>query len=81
MDLGNDFSSQIMSNNVDANFWLVNKLILGIERWTIVGKYPNEFENLNGLEGYLSFRLCVEVLSSNARMYPNVVTTRAVIFR
>lgn len=38
MDFGKIFSSQIISSNIDADFWLISRLVLGIRRWTIMGK-------------------------------------------
>lgn len=38
MDFGKIFSSQIISSNVDADFWLISRFVLGIKRWMMVGK-------------------------------------------
>lgn len=32
MDFGSTFSSQVMSSNIDAIFWLIDKLIIGRRR-------------------------------------------------
>lgn len=79
--MGSTFSNQIASSNVDAEFWLVYRPILGIRRCVVVGKYPNEFENLNRFEECLNFRFCAVRFSSSARMKPKIVTVRAVILR
>lgn len=40
------FSSQIRSSRRNAVFWLMVRLRKGVERWVIIGKNPNMFENL-----------------------------------
>lgn len=81
MDFGNTFSSQMRSNSVDADFWLIVRLASGRERWMIVGKYPRRLENLNMFEAGLSFRFLVTRLSSSARTKPVIVAIRAISFR
>lgn len=81
MDFGNTFSSQIMSSSIDADFWLIVRLIFGGRRCITVGKYPRRLENLKRFEGYLSFKFLATRLSSNARIKPVIVTARAVSFR
>lgn len=46
-----------------------------------VGKNPSMFENLNIILGYLSFRFCVALFSSNAMINPVMVTVRAASFK
>lgn len=81
MDFGNTFSSQIMSNSIDADFWLIVRLIFDGRRCITIGKYPKRLENLKRLEGYINFKFLAARLSSNARMKPAIVTARAVSFR
>lgn len=81
MDFGNTFSSQIMSNSIDADFWLIVRLIFDGRRCITIGKYPKRLENLKRLEGYINFKFLAAKLSSNARMKPAIVTARAVSFR
>lgn len=51
MDFDNTFSSDIKSNNNDANFWLAERLTNG-EGWCIaVEKYLRRLENLYRFEG------------------------------
>ena len=81
MDFGNTFSSQIMSNSIDADFWLIVRLIFDGKRCITIGKYPKRLENLKRFERYINFKFLAARLSSNARMKPAIVTARAVSFR
>lgn len=81
MDFGNTFSSQIISNSIDADFWLIVRPIVDGRRCITIGKYPRKLENLKRFEGYLNFKFLVARLSSNAKMKPVMVTARAVSFR
>lgn len=81
MDFGNTFSSQIISNSIDADFWLMVRLIFDGRRCITIGKYPRRLENLKRLEGYMNFRFLAARLSSSARIKPVIVTARAVSFR
>lgn len=81
MDFGNKFSNQIMSSNIDANFWLIVGFAIGGRQCIMIGKYPRRLENLKRFEGYLNFRFLVARLCSNARMKSIIVTARVVNFR
>lgn len=50
------FSSQIRSKSMVADFWLMIRLVRGLRRCMVSGKYPNMVENLNIVEGYLCFK-------------------------
>lgn len=81
IDFGNTLSSQIISNSIDADFWLIVRLIVDGRRCITVGKYPRRLENLKRFEGYLNFKFLAARLSSNAKMKPVMVMARAVSFR
>lgn len=81
MSFGNTFSNQIMSSSIDADFWLIVRFVIGGTLYIMIGKYSRRLENLKRLEGCLNFRFLVARLSSNARVKPIIVTTRAVNFR
>lgn len=56
INFGSAFSSQIRSSSIVADFWLIIRLIEGLERCIVSGKYPNIVENLNVVEGCLYFK-------------------------
>lgn len=56
ISFGSAFSSQIRSSNMVADFWLAIKLVKGLRRCIVSGKYPNMVENLKVVEGFLYFR-------------------------
>lgn len=60
VDLGSKFSSQIRSISMVADFWLLYKVMRGLMRCMIGGKYPNKFENFSGLVGRVGFRFWVK---------------------
>lgn len=81
IDLGSRYSSQIISINIEASFWLAVRFTAGTKRWIMVGKYPRRFENLDKFDACLNLRFSEVVLSSRASMKPSSVTARAVSFR
>lgn len=77
-DFGRVFSSHVRSSNREAVFWPAVRLVWGIRRCMMVGKYPREFEKLKGVDAGLRVRFRVRALSSSASIKPNRVTARAV---
>lgn len=45
------FSNQIRSINIVADFWLINRVVMGLVRCIIGGKYPNKVENFDVCDG------------------------------
>lgn len=39
--LGRIFSIHVRSNDIEADFWLNSRFILGNDRWIKIGKYPS----------------------------------------
>lgn len=79
--MGNEFSNQIRSMSMVADFWLIDSPVIGVMRCTMSGKNPSRVENLSVVDGLLYFKFRVMLLSSRARINPIRVTSRAVIFR
>lgn len=62
-------------------FWPAARFGRGIRQCIVAGKYPKEFENLNGLDACLRVRFWVRRLSSSASMTPRRVMARVVSLR
>lgn len=75
---GPDFSSHVWSTIWLAIAWPSVRLIFGVSRWTIAGKYPSILEKLwVGNQGVVLNCLLVREASSSAVRSPRIVTIRA----
>ena len=75
--MGVNFSSQVLSNSEEANFWLIIRFIFGISRWVTWGKYPSILENFMYFEVVLNLKYSDILLSSMAIINPEIVTINA----
>lgn len=76
-----DFSSHDRSSRLRDTLKLDDRVLAGIIRWMISGKYPSDVENDEYGFFLLEDKLSVRLFSSRATRNPRIEIIRAVVFR